>query len=87
MAYYNKLSGTEILLPYVFGDGTGLNRTILFNDGWIQMIQDNTVAILGWIQLEKVKWLQNNNPEMPGLVYKMVPLDEKMRKLDHVRKL
>ena len=87
MAYYNKLSGTEILLPYVFGDGTGLNRTIFFNDGWIQMIQDNTVAILGWIQLEKVKWLQNNNPEMPGLVYKMVPLDEKMRKLDHVRKL
>lgn len=51
------------------------------------MIQDNTVSILGWIQYEKVKWLQNNNPEVPGLVYKLAPMDEKMRKLNHVRKL
>ena len=51
------------------------------------MIQDNTVSILGWIQYEKVKWLQNNNPEVPGLVYKLAPMDEKMRKLNNVRKL
>lgn len=87
MAYYNRLSESEILLPYTFDDSQGLNRIVTFNDDWIQMIQDNTVAILGWIQLEKVKWLQNNNPEVPGLVYKMVPMDEKMRKLNNVRKL
>ena len=51
------------------------------------MIQDNTVNILGWIQYEKIKWLQNNNPEVPGLVYKLAPMDEKMRKLTNVRKL
>lgn len=51
------------------------------------MIQDNMVAILGWIQYEKLHWLQNNNPEVPGLVYKLVQLDDKMRKLNHVRKL
>jgi hypothetical protein len=51
------------------------------------MIQDNTVSIIGWIQYEKVKWLQNNNPEVPGLVYKLAPMDEKMRKLGKVRKL
>ena len=51
------------------------------------MIQDNTVSILGWIQYEKVKWLQNNNPEVPGLVYKLAPMDEKMRKLEKVRRL
>ena len=28
-----------------------------------------------------------NNPEVPGLVYKLAPLDEKMRKLGNVRKL
>ena len=44
-------------------------------------------SILGWIQYEKVKWLQNNNPEVPGLVYKLAPMDEKMRKLNNVRKL
>ena len=51
------------------------------------MIQDHTVSILGWIQYEKVKWLQNNNPEVPGLVYKLLPMDEKMRKLGKVRNL
>ena len=86
-AYYNKLSQSEILLPYTFNDDKGLKRVITFNDGWIQMIRDNTVNILGWIQLEKVKWLQNNNPEVPGLVYKLAPSDEKMRKLTNARKL
>ena len=51
------------------------------------MIQDNTVSILGWIQYEKVRWLQMNNPEVPGLVYKLAPLDEKVRKLNSVRRL
>lgn len=87
MAYYNRLSQSEILLPYTFNDDNGLKRVITFNDSWIQMIRDNTVNILGWIQLEKVKWLQNNNPEVPGLVYKLAPADEKMRKLSNARKL
>ena len=47
MAYYNRLSQTEILLPYTFNDDKGLNRVITFSDSWIQMIQDNTVSILG----------------------------------------
>ncbi len=51
------------------------------------MIQDNTVNILGWIQYEKVKWLQNNNSEVPGLIYKLAPMNEKMRKLSNVWKL
>ena len=51
------------------------------------MIQDQMVSILGWIQYEKVRWLQNNNPEVPGLIYKLAPMDEKMRKMNNVRKL
>jgi hypothetical protein len=87
MAYYNHLNETSLLLPYTFGADNGLKRVIHFHNGWIQMIQDNAVAIKGWIQFEKVKWLQNNNPELPGLVYKLVPSDEKIRKLTHVRNL
>ena len=60
---------------------------ITFQDDWFQMIRDNTVNILGWIQLEKVRWLQNNNPEVPGLVYKLTSADEKIRKLENARKL
>ena len=87
MAYYNGINGIESPLPYTFGEQKGLERKIIFHESWIKMIQDNMVAILGWIQYEKVRWLQNNNPEVPGLVYKLAPLDDKMRKLGHVRKL
>ena len=87
IAYYNRLSGSEILLPYTFNDEKSLKKVVSFNDGWIQMIRDNTVSILGWIKYEKVKWLQNNNPEVPGIVYKLTQEDEKTRKLENVRKL
>ena len=74
-------------LPYTIGNASKLAREVRFHSDWVQMIQDYTVSILGWIQYEKVKWLQNNNPEVPGLVYKLLPMDEKMRKLGKVRNL
>ena len=74
-------------LPYTIGNASKLAREVRFHPDWVRMIQDHTVSILGWIQYEKVKWLQNNNPEIPGLVYKLLPMDEKMRKLGKVRNL
>ena len=74
-------------LPYILGATSKLGKEVKFHPDWVRMIQDNTVTILGWIQYEKVKWLQNNNPEVPGLVYKLLPMDEKMRKLGKVRNL
>ena len=85
--YIRRFDSTQIRLPYVFGDSSKLKKEVHFHSDWISMIHDNTVNILGWIQCEKVKWLQNNNPEVPGLIYKLAPMDEKMRKLSHVRKL
>ncbi|SCY10213.1 HNH endonuclease domain-containing protein [Butyrivibrio sp. INlla14] len=86
ISYIERVNKVNIL-PYTLGNSSKLNKEIYFNPSWIKMIQDNTVSILGWIQFEKVKWLQNNNPEVPGLVYKLAPMDEKMRKLNAVRKL
>ena len=86
-AYIEKINRDVVLLPYTLGASSKLKKEIYFNPAWMEMIQDNTVPILGWIQYEKVKWLQNNNPEVPGLVYKLAPMDEKMRKLNNVRKL
>lgn len=85
--YIRRIDSTLIRLPYTFGDSSNLKKEVHFNPDWMEMIQDNTVNILGWIQYEKVKWLQNNNPEVPGLIYKLAPMDEKMRKLNHVHKL
>lgn len=86
-AYIEKVNRDVVLLPYTLGSSSKLKKEIYFQPAWMEMIQDNTVSILGWIQYEKVKWLQNNNPEVPGLVYKLAPMDEKMRKLNNVRKL
>ena len=87
VSYIQAFDEYKERLPYVLGMSSGLKREVIFNPDWMQMIQDNTVAILGWIQYEKVKWLQNNNPEVPGLVYKLAPMNEKMRKLANVRNL
>ena len=86
-AYIEKVNRDVVLLPYTLGGSSKLKKEIYFQPAWVEMIQDNTVSILGWIQYEKVKWLQNNNPEVPGLIYKLAPMDEKMRKLNNVRKL
>ena len=86
-AYIERINKDVVLLPYTLGESSKLKKEIHFQPAWMEMIQDNTVSILGWIQYEKVKWLQNNNPEVPGLVYKLAPMDEKMRKLNNVRRL
>jgi len=87
IAYIERINQNIVLLPYTLGPESKLKKKVYFQDAWVEMIQDQTVAILGWIQYEKVKWLQNNNPEVPGLIYKLAPMDEKMRKLNNVRKL
>ena len=87
VAYIERINREVVLLPYTLGESSSLKKEIYFHPAWMEMIQDNTVSILGWIQYEKVKWLQNNNPEVPGLIYKLAPMDEKMRKLAGVRKL
>ncbi len=86
-SYIENVNRSVVVLPYTLGNSTKLKKEIYFNSAWSEMIRDNTVSILGWINYEKVKWLQNNNPEVPGLVYKLAPMDEKMRKLNNVRKL
>lgn len=87
VAYIEMINKEVVLLPYTLGPSSKLKKEVYFQPAWVEMIQDNMVSILGWIQFEKVKYLQNNNPEVPGLVYKLAPMDEKMRKLNHVRKL
>ncbi|MCR5202610.1 MAG: HNH endonuclease [Lachnospiraceae bacterium] len=87
ISYIKMVNKNKKLLPYTIGESNALKREIIFNKEWIRMIQDNTVSILGWIQYEKVKWLQRNNPEVPGLIYKLKPLDKNIRNLEKVKVL
>ena len=85
--YIERVNNTKVQLPYTMGTSGGLDREIHISETWASMIKDNAVSILGWIQYEKVRWLQNCNPEVPGLVYKLAPLDDKIRKLNNVHKI
>ena len=85
--YIDRFNNNVITLPYTLGESSRLKKEVHIHPIWAKMIQDNTVSILGWIQYEKVKWLQMNNPEVPGIIYKLAPLDEKMRKLQKVHTL
>lgn len=87
LAKIREFDVTNTKLPYTLGESSSLSREVYFDADWAQMIKDNAVAIKGWIMYEKVRWLQRNNPEIPGLVYKLVPLDKKNRNLEAVRSL
>ena len=87
VAKIQSFHSEQTKLPYTLGNSSGLDREVYFDEDWMKMIQDNAVAIKGWIKHEKVKWLQRNNPEIPGIVYKLAPLDNKARKLVAVRNL
>ena len=87
VAYIERINNTRVQLPYTIGKNCGLDREVHISDTWAAMIRDNAVSILGWIQYEKVRWLQNCNPEVPGLVYKLAPLDDKARKLNNIHRI
>ena len=86
IAFIQEFDSNVVKLPYIFGDGSALGRKIIFDKNWVKMINCNSVEILGWIQFEKLKWLQNNNPEVPNLVYKL-RMGDRVRNLNRVRDL
>ena len=68
--YIRRVNQTVVTLPYTLGESSRLKKEVYFHPAWMKMIQDNTVSILGWIQYEKVKWLQNNNPALMEITSK-----------------
>ena len=72
-------------LPYSIRYESGLQKTVIWNRYWADMIKDNYLLIQEWIRSKKIRYLQDRNPGVPGIIYK---LDiETSRKLNHVHKL
>ncbi len=72
---------------YNVEDAIGLKKKVIINKQWVKMLCDNMVPIKGWIQLKKIRYLQQRNPGVPGIIYKLEPENEKIRKLKDVRLL
>ncbi len=86
IAYIDALNKKESI-PYKIIDGIGLNKIVVISPEWQMFLKDNYVTIAGWIEMKKVKYLQNRNPGVPGLIFKLEPQKDKQRKLKYVREL
>lgn len=86
IAYMAKLSGDENLL-YTILEGVGLQKKIRMNLYWRKLLIKNFSVIQSWVQYKKVQFLQDRNPGVPGIIYKICPENEALRKLDQVRVL
>ena len=86
IAYIEQLNKKECI-PYQITNGAGLKKRVVINEEWQNFFMDNFVTISGWIEVKKVRYLQGRNPGVPGIIYKLVPENNKQRKLRYVRNL
>lgn len=86
IVYIDLINESECL-PYKIIDAPALKKKIVISEHWKQMFLDNFVPIRGWIKMKKVKYLQDRNPGVPGIVYKLEPENENTRQLTNVRVL
>ena len=77
----------SVRLPYTVVDGRSLQKKIHIDLRWKEFLLDNYSVIRGWIRLNKVRFLQDRNPGVPGIIYKLDDNHEEGRKLEEVRKL
>ena len=81
-----KLTGNKNIL-YTIIDGVGLQKRIRMNAYWRKLLIKNYSVIRSWVQYNKAQFLQDRNPGVPGIMYKICPENEDQRKLDQVRAL
>ena len=86
IAYFEMINKKTPLL-YTIIDGKGLQKKVHVNEYWKQLIYDNYPVITSWIQLKKIRFLQDRNPGVPGIIYKLSPENEITRKLSNARDL
>ena len=86
IAYMAKLSGDEKLF-YTILDGVGLKKKIRINPYWRKFLIKNYSVIRSWVQYNKAQFLQDRNPGVPGVIYKICPEHEELRKLEQARDL
>lgn len=81
-----EISETEEIF-YTIVAGKGTQKRIRINPNWREVIMDNYQIILGWINYNKAKFLQDCNPGVPAIMYKISSESESERKLNNARKL
>lgn len=86
IAYIEHLSQTDCL-PYIIIPGVGIDKKILINKYWRSFLLDNYTILKSWIQMKKVRFLQDRNPGVPGIIYKLEDESIAQRQLEQVKNL
>ena len=86
IAYIDSINQKTVLL-YTIIDGPGIKKKIHISTAWRRLIIDNYTVIRSWVQMKKVRFLQDRNPGVPGIVYKLGLDEERNRKLNNARNL
>lgn len=74
----------EKRLIYYFTSICGMQSSISIQRQWMDYINSNQEILRGWIEYNKVIYLQRRNPSVPGIVNKLYP--SKDRDLNFVKK-
>lgn len=81
---YTKLNN-EFFYDIIDADQP-LMRRIRINEEWKNFMIQNYAVIMGWIRYNKAIFIQDRNPGVPGIMYKIAPETEERRKsLENVR--
>lgn len=64
-------------LLYRFGTSEGLMTEIMFDEAWCEYIKTNQTVIRGWLDFNLVAYLQRRNPNVPGVIDKLEPPQER----------
>lgn len=70
-------------LMYYFCSVDGLNSAIRISPAWQEYLKANREILQGWVQYNLVAYLQRRNPNVPGIINKLQPPQE--RKLEKVK--
>ncbi|MGN0658282.1 MAG: HNH endonuclease domain-containing protein [Emergencia sp.] len=80
-----EINGADERLLYYFTEVNGLQSRIRIGPRWQEYILENQEILRGWIQFNMISYLQRRNPDVPGIISKLKPPQE--RNLIKVRKL
>lgn len=89
IAYLNAFTKVNHDFFYDIVDAENpLMRQIRLNDEWVSFIIQNYAVIMGWLRFNKALFIQDRNPGVPGVMYKVAPETEERRKsLKNAREL
>lgn len=89
IAYLNAFAKVNHEFFYDITDAENpLKRRIRLNEEWVNFILQNYAVIMGWLRFNKALFIQDRNPGVPGVMYKVAPeTEEKRKSLKNAREL